>query len=391
MGSASATPVASDVEPALPTSEPITALTATPSTEAANPDVCTATVVLADIRRRVEPELRAAVAEMPGSVREICDYHFGWVDDPPTPSRGTTTGNSMGSSAQGQTTGRGKAIRPALVLACAQAVGGEVTSALPAAVAVELVHNFSLLHDDVMDGDATRRGRPTAWTVFGSGSAILAGDALLARAFDVLAASAHPQHGRATRWLAETVAELIAGQYADISFEHRDDVDLGQCVAMARGKTAALLGCCCALGALFAGATDQRIETLRRFGEVLGLAFQHVDDLLGIWGDPALTGKPAYSDLRSAKKSLPVVAALSGDSAAAEQLRARYQTGRLVDDVDFAHIARLIEQAGGRAYSQTQVERLLDYAMDHVRHVDPSAEAAGTLRALALLITHRDQ
>ena len=140
---------------------------------------------------------------------------------------------------------------------------------------------------------------------------------------------------------------------------------------MARGKTAALLGCCCALGALFAGAAGEQIEALRRFGVALGLAFQHVDDLLGIWGDPTLTGKPTYSDLRNTKKSLPVVAALS--------------------DTDFTHIAELIEQAGGRTYSQAQVEQLHNRALQHLQRAQPSAEAAGTLYALAALLTHRDR
>lgn len=390
MGPVSATPSDSDAEPDM-ASTPTTGSSATAVTAGANSaEARTASAVLTETRQRVEPELRAVVAALPESIREICDYHFGWID-PPTPSRTIAGGNPVGSSSTGHGVGRGKAIRPALVLACAQAVGGEATVALPAAVAVELIHNFSLLHDDVMDRDTTRRGRPTAWTMFGSGPAILAGDALLARAFHVLATSEHPSAARAARWLSSAVVELIAGQHADISFEGRDDVQLAQCEDMARGKTAALLGCCCALGALFAGATGERIEALRRFGVALGLAFQHVDDLLGIWGDPTLTGKPAYSDLRNTKKSLPVVAALSTDTAAAAQLRIRYQPNQITCDTDFTHIAELIDQAGGRTYSQTQAERLRDRALEHLQRAQPSAEAAGTLCALAALLTHRDR
>src|SRR5262249_38599046 len=157
-----------------------------------------------------------------------------------------------------------------------------------------LVHNFSLLHDDVMDGDLTRRHRPTAWSVFGVNAAILAGDALLALGLDVLAASGHGQAQRAIRMLNTAVLDLLDGQRADLAFEQRSDVELPECVRMAESKTGALLGCACALGAMFGGGHPEQVEHLYGFGERMGLAFQFVDDLLGIWGDPAVTGKPVY-------------------------------------------------------------------------------------------------
>lgn len=343
---------------------------------------CTPAQVIAECQRLVEPQLRAALAILPAPILEIVNYHFGWLDPPTSPhSADRTPEGAMG---------RGKAIRPALVLACALAVGGDTTAALPAAVSVELVHNFSLLHDDVMDADLTRRHRPTAWSVFGSSAAILAGDALLMLAFDVLAATDHQRGGQAIRWLAATVADLIAGQHADISFEQRDDVRLDECLAMARGKTAALLSCSCALGALFGGAEQQSIERLRRFGQDLGLAFQHIDDLLGIWADPRLTGKPVYSDLRNAKKSLPVVAALTAEGAAALELASRYRSGPITSEAELARTAALIEQAGGRAYSQTQADQLLTSALAHLHDARPTANGGRWLRALAQLATHRD-
>src|SRR5690606_14732987 len=140
-------------------------------------------------------------------------------------------------------------LRPALVLLAAEAVGGDAAAAMPAAVAVELVHNFSLLHDDVVDGDLTRRHRLTAWSMFGRGSAILAGDALLSLASEVLATSTHPAAQEAVRTLNQTVLELIRGQTIDLAFENRDDVLLSECQRMAQSKTGALLGCAAALGA----------------------------------------------------------------------------------------------------------------------------------------------
>src|SRR6266567_1775887 len=228
----------------------------------------TAGEVLGWSRDLVTPALRAAIDSLPAAIRRIAGYHFGWWDADGRPANADS----------------GKALRPALVLLAAQAVGGAPEPALPAAVAVELVHNFSLLHDDVMDGDTTRRHRPTAWSVFGIAGAILAGDALLTLAFDVVAATGHPETRAALKDLSVAVQELVAGQAADVAFERRTDVTVAECVAMAEGKTAALIGRACALGALFGNGTPERTTDLRRFGDRMGLAFQVADDLLGIWG-----------------------------------------------------------------------------------------------------------
>ena len=188
---------------------------------------------------------------------------------------------------------------------------------------MELVHNFSLLHDDIMDGDTERRHRPTAWTVYGVGAAILAGDAMLALAQDILLEDKAPQSLWAARCLSAAVQRLIAGQGADLAFERRDDVTLAECQEMAGDKTAALMACACSIGAIHVGAPPAVAMGLAGFGAHAGLAFQLTDDLLGIWGSPAVTGKPVRSDLRARKKSLPVVAALqAGTPAAAATVRA---------------------------------------------------------------------
>lgn len=323
----------------------------------------------------VIPALRAAVDTLPASMRSIAEYHFGWSDEHNHPT-----------IADG-----GKAIRPALVLLAAEAVGGRPASAVPAAVAVELVHNFSLLHDDVMDGDLTRRHRPTAWSVFGSNAAILAGDSLLAVAYDTLAASDHPAARDCLRILNAAVLNLINGQSADLAFEKRTDVGLPECVSMTQGKTAALLGCTCAMGALFGGGHQQQVEHLHRFGAHLGLAFQHVDDLLGIWGDPVVTGKPVYSDLCNRKKSLPVVAALNSGTPAGRELALLYHRSQSLSDPDLVHAAELVDRAGGRAWSQAQADELLTQALGELRSADPAARPAAELVTLARLATRRDR
>ena len=327
---------------------------------------------LAWSRELVEPALRTAVDTLPTSMRRISGYHFGWWDE-----RGVRTSASSG-----------KAVRPTLTLLCAAVTGGSPREAVPAGVAVELVHNFSLLHDDVMDGDLTRRHRPTAWSVFGIGGAILAGDAMLTLALDVLAESGHPAAEPSARMLSAAVQDLVEGQCADMDFEQRSTVDVAECQAMAAGKTAALMGAACAVGGAFGGATPERVGHLRAFGEHIGLAFQHVDDLLGIWGDERTTGKPVFSDVRNRKKSLPVVYALNSGTAAGDELAALY--GRETPPVgqDLPRAADLVAQAGGRAWSQGQADHLVSEALTHLEAL-PSTAAAAELAALAHLLTHR--
>ncbi|KAA2265673.1 polyprenyl synthetase family protein [Solihabitans fulvus] len=330
--------------------------------------------VVAWSRALVAPALRAAVDSLPESMRHVAGYHFGWTDE---------EGRPAGASG-------GKAIRPTLALLAADAVGGDPVDAVPAAVAVELVHNFSLLHDDVMDGDLTRRHRRTVWSVFGVGQAILVGDALASLAVDVLAASGHPASTEAIRRLSAAVIALVEGQAADLAFEKRPHVAVAECLRMAEGKTGALLGCACALGALFGGGTPGQVGRLGDFGERLGLAFQFVDDLLGIWGDPVQTGKPVFSDLQSRKKSLPAVAALASDSPAARELGALYRREQPLSGTDLDRAAELIDLAGGRAWSRAQADDLAGEALGHLRSASPTPRAAAELGELTALVVRRD-
>ncbi|WUI01144.1 polyprenyl synthetase family protein [Spirillospora sp. NBC_00431] len=336
--------------------------------------------ILAWSRRLLDPALRDVVESLPDTMRGIAAYHFGWREE-----RGHRPGGGDAGPA-------GKAIRPALTLLTARAVGGTAEAALSAAVAVELAHNFSLLHDDVMDGDLTRRHRPTAWSVFGTGAAVLTGDALLAAAFEALSHGPAGVVPRAVRTLGRAVAELVEGQSADLAFEERGDVTLDECVTMAGRKTGALLGAACALGADH-GTGDgaaARTARLRAFGERLGLAFQLADDLLGIWGDPAVTGKPVHADLRARKKSLPVVAALTSATPAAAELAALYLRGDPLTGDEAARAAVLIDAAGGRAWAAARADAVLTAALHDLNAAAPAPVPAAELRALARLIAHRD-
>ena len=336
-------------------------------------DTAEAMALLARARSVVDPALRAAVDTLPDSMRLVSGYHLGWLEADGAPSA----------------VGAGKSIRPALVLAATTAVGGRPQDAVRAAAAVELVHNFTLLHDDVLDRDHTRRHRPTAWRVFGTTGAILAGDAMHSLALRVLAEDPHPAAAASVRRLADCVVELCAGQQADCSFEQRADVTLAECLTMAEGKTGALLGCACALGALYAGADAETADAMDAFGREIGLAFQLIDDLIGIWGDPAVTGKPVGADLAARKKSLPVVHALSSGTPAGAELAALYATGRPLSPAELAAAADAVDRAGGRNWAQTESCDRMAAAIAHLAAAVPDPARADDLLALAELVTRR--
>lgn len=335
-----------------------------------------ATAILDRARASVDPGLRAAIETMPSSMRHVALYHFGWEQADGTPAAGNA----------------GKAIRPALVLTAAVAPGGRAARAraVRAAAAVELVHNFTLLHDDVMDRDTSRRHRPTAWTVFGDADAILAGDALQALALRLLAEDPHPASSAAAARLADCVVELCEGQHADTAMERRarHEVTLGEVLAMAEARTGALIGCACALGGLYAEAGGEEVAALDAFGRQAGLAFQLIDDVIGIWGDPKHTGKPAGADLAARKKSLPVVAALASGTPAAGELAELY--GSPYDEKDLDRTALAVERAGGRDWAQAEAADRMGRAMHELARAIPDPESAGGLLALAEFVTRRD-
>jgi geranylgeranyl diphosphate synthase type I len=314
----------------------------------------------------------------------VAAYHFGWID-------------AAGRPADGE--GGGKAVRPALALVSAEAAGAPPEAGVPGAVAVELVHNFSLLHDDLMDGDEQRRHRDTVWKVHGPAQAILVGDALFALASEVLLEEGGPHACRAARRLSVAARKLIDGQAQDIGFEHRERVSVVECLEMEGNKTGALIACAASIGAVLGGAGDADADALERYGWHLGLAFQAVDDLLGIWGDFRSTGKQTWSDLRQRKKSLPVVAALAARGPAAERLTALLTADAKkspeefddFDEAEFAMRAELIEEAGGRAWTAAEARRQHDTALAALDGLRMPADTREQLRALADFIVVRER
>ncbi|QUR68006.1 geranylgeranyl diphosphate synthase IdsB [Mycobacterium spongiae] len=322
-------------------------------------------------RSDCDPFLRRAIGSIREPLATMAGYHRGWW-------------NAHGSMSEGSS---GKALRAALVLAAAGACDGDTSAATPVAAAVELVHDFTLLHDDVMDRDSTRRGRPTVWSVWGIDSAILLGDALHAAAIRALTQLRDPSVAVEAIMRLETACrDMCIGQFEDCRSEGRPDVTIDDYLRIAAGKTAALTACCCALGALSANADRATLAALEQFGYELGLAFQVVDDLIGIWGDPAVTGKPVGNDLGRRKSSLPVVAALNSRTGAAVELGALYQTTVAMTQSDIDRAAALVEVAGGRQaaqqYADTRIQNAIGALPDGVRSED--------LVALAQLACRRE-
>jgi len=209
----------------------------------------------------------------------------------------------------------GKALRPALSLLLGDALGAPLEASLPLALAVQLVHDFSLLHDDIVDGDRSRRGQPALWVRDGMPSALNTGDALLTAAFCVISGAGLPAatSTRGIRSLSAATMEMVGGQQADIAATGSPPAHLGQYLQMVERKTGALMGAAAALGAVAAGAPQPTIDACESFGRTLGVAFQLRDDVLGVFGDSVETGKPVGNDLLRGKQGLPMVLALTGN------------------------------------------------------------------------------
>lgn len=326
----------------------------------------------------IEEQMKAAMAfpraEELSPYYGMMFYHLGWMDETFSP----------------RTQRSGKRVRPLLSLLSCEACGGDWRQALPAAAAVEIVHNFSLIHDDIEDQSLERRHRPTVWGLWGAAQAINAGDGLfiighLALHHLLTRGVSTARAVRALRALDETCLKLTEGQYLDLSFEEQDTVSVQMYLQMIDRKTAALIGCATHLGSLLAMDDAEIIGRYRQFGRQLGLAFQITDDILGIWGQEETTGKGVGEDIVSKKKSLPVVYALdTGDV----ELREIYAQ----DEIRIPQVQVVIERLdklGAREYATKMATRHSELALDALESTGIQNQAQDRLRELALFLLER--
>jgi len=252
--------------------------------------------VFARHQAEIDAEIRSVLDERASPLYDMMRYHFGWADEHGRP----------------QCSPNGKAVRPTLCLLSCRSLGGDHRRALPAAAAVELVHNYSLIHDDIQDDDRERRHRPTVWSVWGKPQAINAGTGMRMLASTALRRLNLPfaQRSRIQCLVDEATISLIEGQYLDILYESRFDITVSDYIDMVAGKTAALFACALEVGAEIATDDASTVKAFHDFGWNLGMAFQTRDDILGIWGTERETGKPSCNDIMRRKKTLPVVYAL---------------------------------------------------------------------------------
>lgn len=324
----------------------------------------------------VEQELQRQVARLDAAnlrpFHEMLTYHMGW------------TGEGAGREAAG------KRLRPLTVLLATASAGGDWKPALPAAAAVELIHNFSLVHDDVQDNSPKRRGRPTVWTQWGVPMAINVGDALFVIAYQAIMdlSKSYPAESvvRASVILQEACLSLTRGQYLDMAYEERHDLSLEDYWQMVGGKTSALLSACIHIGALLGNAGKEEQEAYHRFGYHLGLAFQVQDDILGIWGDEAITGKSTASDLVEGKNSLPVLYGLGRNGKFAERWKRSPITA-----AEVRQVAGMLEQEGAKTYAEEIAERETETALEFLRQANPRGAAGESMLELANMLLKRNQ
>jgi geranylgeranyl diphosphate synthase type I len=330
----------------------------------------------------IELELQRQVARLDQprtkKFHEMLTYHMGW------------TGEGAGPEATG------KRIRPVLVLLCASACEsdtvpfGDWKPALPAAATTELIHNFSLVHDDIQDNSPKRRGRDTTWVKWGAPMAINVGDALFvlsSQAVIDLKENYPPEIVlKAAEIVHNTCLDLTRGQYLDMSYEERNDLVVEDYWHMIGGKTAALIAACTQLGALLGGADEEMQQVYRSFGHYLGLAFQVQDDILGIWGDEKVTGKSVASDLIEGKNSLPVLAGLERKGKFAE----RWARGPILA-TEVVEVSRWLASEGGLSTAQDAARQMTDLALMSLREADPQDEAGEALYGLTNKLLNRDQ
>lgn len=305
-------------------------------------------------------------------------YHLGWED-----ADGVVAANDGG-----------KALRPTLLLLACESVGGDWRQAAPAAAALEMVHNFSLVHDDIQDQDMERRHRPTVWALWGQAQAINAGDGLLALAH--LAAYRLEEAGvpparvlQVVRIMDERTMEMVEGQSMDLSFEQQQNVSLREYLDMVSRKTGALLDAALSIGAVVGGSDERTVQAFGNCGRLLGLAFQVRDDMLGVWGSESETGKPAGADIRRRKKSLPLIYALSAKGEERDRV-AEIMAQPEITEADIGEVMLALDALGASEYCHSLARSKKSEALTQLTQAGLAPETYAELKEVADFVLERN-
>jgi geranylgeranyl diphosphate synthase type I len=316
--------------------------------------------------------------DFPKPLYDIMKYHLGWLDEDLKKAEGYV----------------GKRFRPTMCLLTYNALSGVYDKALAPAAALELIHNFSLIHDDIEDMDTERRHKPTVWKLFGVPHAINAGDGMhvMANLAALRLNEANVTHSKIVQVmeiLNRTVMELCEGQYLDMSFEGRTDVTTDMYLDMISRKTSALIEASMLIGAVLA-TNDEKISThFKNFGRKIGNAFQIVDDIIGIWQKTEDTGKPKASDIKNKKKTLPVLYAFENASKEQRALLEDIYKKEEMSDEDVGKVLNVLEDVNARAESQKIADKFEREALEELDKTAIENEPMDKLRALANFLVNR--
>ena len=329
-------------------------------------------------RDQIETEIKSLVLEEGFPLYRMMGYHMGWLDE-------------YGEAAEVES---GKRIRPTLSLLACEALGGDVKAALPAAAAVELVHNFSLIHDDIQDGNSERHNRPTVWWVWGPAQAINAGDGMHALARLALLRQTgegmSPERTlKAVGLLDQACLRLCEGQYLDLTYQERVDISQDAYFKMVEGKTAALISCAAELGAVMSSAEEPVVQAMAQFGAKLGTAFQIRDDILDLWGQQD-TGKPLAGDILNKKKSLPIVYAIENASGAERRTLGDVYFKRVMEPEDIDKIIEVLGTLGAREFCQAKADALCNEAIQSLKDAGMTSQQTEGFEALARFMVTRE-
>ena len=327
---------------------------------------------------KLEAELKSVLGESTLPLYIMLRYHLGWVD-----SRGCP-----------QETSGGRRARPTLCLLACEGVGGDWHSALPASAAIELMHNFTLIHDDIQDRSWERRNRPTVWKIWGQAQGINAGDAM--HALTQLALLRLEEKGipgekimLASNILSQTCLEICEGQYLDIEYEDSLNIDIDSYSEMIAKKTASLFECSLYLGALLGSNNQVKIANLRSFGKRLGMAYQVQNDLIGIWGGKETGVKSPSTDIKYKKKTLPIIYALQrAEGEDRENLLSIYSKAN-VSAKDVAQVLYIIDGLGARNYTEGVIEQYHLQALQDLELAELSPSAQQELKEVSAFLLDR--